>query len=224
MARLIEEEIYKPVHLVDYQAVCFREKKTTSPATILLTPFENLRLVMSWFIATSIWFFNSIASGLAQASSYSLDDAYQIYENDEETDDPLLKSTSKSVTERDIEKLVLINRTRPTPCDREMYLYQLDYNNLNDKLNKPIADCDRPFYVQLVNYTNMLMIVIDSVCPKEEVSILPVDPTEVQYNESLPCLKHMHPLYRKQPTSCIRNHTEVSMLVTRVLAYAYAAS
>jgi hypothetical protein len=37
MSRLIEEEVYKPVHLVDYQAVCFREKKTTNPATMLLT-------------------------------------------------------------------------------------------------------------------------------------------------------------------------------------------
>lgn len=116
------------------------------------------------------------------------------------------------ILERDFEKLVLINRTRPTPCDREMYLYQLEYNNLEQKLNKPLKDCDRPFYAQLVNYTNMLMIVVDATCAKEEVPIPSVEATEVQYNESLPCLKHMHPLYRRQPTSCIRNHTEVSTI------------
>lgn len=209
MTRLIEDEVFKPIHLVDYQAVCFREKKTTNPSSTLLTPFENLRLVLSWFLTSTVWLFNSIATGLAQGSSYSLDDAYQSYENDEETDDPMSKPPSRNL-ERDFEKLVLINRTRPTPCDREMLLYQLDYNNLNDKLNKPVADCERPFYVQLVNYTNMLMIVIDSVCPREEGPAMSVDPTEVRYNESLPCLKHMHPLYRKQPNSCIRNHTEES--------------
>lgn len=122
------------------------------------------------------------------------------------------KLTNVRVVERDFEKLVLINRTRPTPCDREMYLYQLDYNNLDQKLNKQLKDCDRPFYAQIVNYTNMLMVIVDATCPTVEVPILPVDATEVNYNETLPCLKHMHPLYRKQPKSCIRNHTEVNAL------------
>ncbi|XP_059050902.1 voltage-dependent calcium channel subunit alpha-2/delta-3 isoform X1 [Achroia grisella] len=217
MATLIEDDVYKPVHLVDYQAVCFREKKTSNPANVLLTPLENLRLAMAWFLTTTVWFYNSIASGLAQASSYSFEDEFLTTTVppllDEEGDDDseysyMSKPTTKNA-ERDFEKLVLINRTRPTPCDREMYLYQLNYNSLNDKLNKPMMNCSRPFYVQLVNYTNMLMVVVNGLCPREEVPIS-VDPTEVQYNESLPCLKHIHPLYRKQPTSCIRNHTEES--------------
>lgn len=137
---------------------------------------------------------------------------YQNYENDETLDDSfLLKPPSRS-QERDIEKLVLINRTRPTPCDREMYLYQLEYTNLDDKVNKQLKDCERPYYVQLVNYTNLLMVVIDALCPKEDVPILQVDATDVQYNESLPCLKHIHPLYRNRPASCIRNHTDVSLI------------
>ncbi|XP_030025164.1 voltage-dependent calcium channel subunit alpha-2/delta-3 isoform X4 [Manduca sexta] len=212
MLRLVEEKIFKAVHVVDYQAVCFREKKTTNPASRLLTPLENVRIVMSWLLMTTIWFYNSIATGLAQASGYPYEDvAYQSYENDEDTDDPYMsKPTNMKILERDFEKLVLINRTRPTPCDREMYLYQLDYNNLEEKMNKPVKDCDRPFYVQLVNYTNMLMVVVDNTCAKEDVPTMSVDATEVQYNESLPCLKHMHPLYRKQPTSCIRNHTDES--------------
>ncbi|XP_053612990.1 voltage-dependent calcium channel subunit alpha-2/delta-3 isoform X3 [Plodia interpunctella] len=210
MGRLIEEDIYKAVHLVDYQAVCFREKKVANPATSLLTPLENIRLLVGWFLTTSVWLFNTIASGMAQASSYTMDDAYQSYENDEENDENYMLKPPSRITERDFEKLVLINRTRPTPCDREVYLYQLEYSNLDDKLNKPVSDCNRPFYAQLVNYTNMLMIVVDALCPKEEVPVLSVDATEVNYNESLPCLKHMHPLYRKQPMSCIRNHTEES--------------
>ncbi|CAH2050712.1 unnamed protein product, partial [Iphiclides podalirius] len=216
MLKLVEDEVYRTVHIVDYQAVCFREKKTTNPASIILTPFENLRLIMAWFITTTIWTYNSIASSLAQASSYSFYDeyvtptvAYQNYENDEETDDMYMSKPSR-ILERDFEKLVLINRTRPTPCDREMYLYQLEYKNLDEKLNRPVKDCERPFYAQLVNYTNMLLIVVDALCPKVEASILSIDPAEVQYNESLPCLKHKHPLYRRQPTSCIRNHTEES--------------
>ncbi|XP_049879858.1 voltage-dependent calcium channel subunit alpha-2/delta-3 isoform X3 [Pectinophora gossypiella] len=216
MTKLVEDEVFRPVHIIDYQAVCFREKKTTNFASMLITPLENLRLIMAWFLATSMWLYNSIAVGLAQAS-YSFDDeyvtptAYQNYENDEETDDPYMSNKPPSrAVERDFEKLVLINRTRPTPCDREMYLYQLEYNNLEDKLSKPLNDCKRPFYAQLVNYTNMLLVVVDALCAREDVTLTAIDANEVQYNESLPCLKHMHPLYRKQPASCIRNHTEES--------------
>ncbi|XP_061709139.1 voltage-dependent calcium channel subunit alpha-2/delta-3 isoform X2 [Cydia pomonella] len=217
MTRLVEDEVYKTIHIVDYQAVCFREKKTTNPAATLLTPLENVRLILAWFLATSVWLYNTITVGLAQGSVYTFDDenvtptvAYQNYENDEETDDPFLTKPPTARVERDFEKLVLINRTRPTPCDREMYLYQLDYSNLNEKLNKPLKECDRPFYAQLVNFTNMLLVVVDANCPKEEGSVFSVEPTEVLYNETLPCLKHIHPLYRKQPVSCIRSHPEES--------------
>lgn len=37
MAKLVDENIFKAVHIVDYQAVCFKEKKTTNPATMLMT-------------------------------------------------------------------------------------------------------------------------------------------------------------------------------------------
>ncbi|XP_061385682.1 voltage-dependent calcium channel subunit alpha-2/delta-3 isoform X1 [Danaus plexippus] len=228
MMKLVEEDVFKAVHIIDYQAVCFREKKTTNPATMLLTPLENLRHILTWFMTTSIWLYNTVAVTLAQGSSYSIDYeyvtttgefyrsstvdsvAYHNYENDEDTDDPSMSKPPTRILERDFEKLVLINRTRPTPCDREMYLYQLEYKNLDEKLNKPLRECERPFYAQLVNYTNMLLVVVDAMCAKVEVPMYSIDPTEVQYNESLPCLKHMHPLYRKQPNSCIRNHTEES--------------
>lgn len=36
MMKLVAEDVYKPIHIVDYQAVCFREKKTTNPASMLL--------------------------------------------------------------------------------------------------------------------------------------------------------------------------------------------
>ncbi|XP_045494303.1 voltage-dependent calcium channel subunit alpha-2/delta-3 isoform X3 [Colias croceus] len=216
MLKLVEDEVFRTVHVIDYQAVCFREKKITNPASTIRTPIQNLRLIMSWFVTTTVWLYNSISLSFAQ-SSYSFDDefvtstvAYQNYENDEDTDDPSMPKPPTRIHERDFEKLVLINRTRPTPCDREMYLYQMDYKNLDAKLNKPLNECMRPFYAQLVNYTNMLLVVVDGMCAKKDVSIASIDPTEVQYNESLPCLKHKHPLYRKTPASCIRNHTEES--------------
>ncbi|GBP42126.1 hypothetical protein EVAR_21130_1 [Eumeta japonica] len=211
MLRLIEAEIFKAVHIVDYQAVCFRDKKTTNPASILITPLQNLRLIMSWFLATAVWLYNSISVAMAQVSGYSLDDVYDPnFENEDSFDDSYLSKPTSKVAERDFEKLVLINRTRPTPCDREMYLYQIDYNNIDEKLDKPVMNCDRPYYVQLVKYTNLLLIVADTLCPKEDVPLITVEATEVDYNESLPCLKHIHPLYRNRPVSCIKSHPDTS--------------
>lgn len=37
MTKLVEDEVFKPIHIIDYQAVCFREKKVTNPANSLLT-------------------------------------------------------------------------------------------------------------------------------------------------------------------------------------------
>lgn len=36
-------------------------------------PLENLRHIMTWLLATTVWIYNSIGLGLAQASSYSFD-------------------------------------------------------------------------------------------------------------------------------------------------------
>lgn len=41
MMKLVADEVYKPIHTVDYQAVCFREKKTTNPASMLLGVTTN---------------------------------------------------------------------------------------------------------------------------------------------------------------------------------------
>lgn len=37
MERLINENVYQPVTIIDYQAVCFEEKKRPSPGNILQT-------------------------------------------------------------------------------------------------------------------------------------------------------------------------------------------
>lgn len=68
----------------------------------------------------------------------------------------------------------------------------------------------RPFLVEPVDASNMLLVVVDLNCEIEfaEMSVIPI---AVFYNESLPCLRlREHILPRKILGSCINHHPKVS--------------
>lgn len=46
MEMMVEEELYKRIHMFDYQAVCFREDGLKNKAPVLLT--VSCRICMSW--------------------------------------------------------------------------------------------------------------------------------------------------------------------------------
>ncbi|XP_048509667.1 voltage-dependent calcium channel subunit alpha-2/delta-3 isoform X2 [Athalia rosae] len=116
--------------------------------------------------------------------------------------------------EKNFDQKVLINRTRPTTCDQEMKLYLLqnvsaskydvDFISVDDVTR----DCERPYVVQPVDSSNMILLVINTMCPKIFESPLTVMPKEIDYKEHLACKKVANPLTRRRPASCIRNHTK----------------
>jgi len=117
-------------------------------------------------------------------------------------------------------EMTYINKTQPKPCDKEVYLYELNETALrsNDRPLQGIlrncheSNCQRPFAVTLIPNTNLVLVVADKMCPCYSARIS-VNPSKVNYgpkNESAGnyCEKLKTNLYRKKPMPCVHYHPQ----------------
>lgn len=68
----------------------------------------------------------------------------------------------------------------------------------------------RPFGVQLIPHTNLILIVADKLCPCFSTKIS-IEPTKVEYgpaNETAYCERLKYNIYRRKPTECFNYHAE----------------
>ncbi|XP_021942456.1 voltage-dependent calcium channel subunit alpha-2/delta-3 isoform X2 [Zootermopsis nevadensis] len=209
MEMMVEEGLYKRIHMFDYQAVCFREDATKSKAPFLITPLTHLKWMLEWFIGNIVWllvesnfkFLWHLSWAFASEDDYH--DGFDI--PTDITFVEILEEQNMKPTEPPYEKLQ-INRTRPEPCDKEVDLYQLQSHS--DQVFSKRADegCVRPFVVQKISFSNMILVVVDTLCTFPEEKKLSITPDEVRYNSSLACFKVHSDLPQKRPTSCIKQH------------------
>lgn len=91
-----------------------------------------------------------------------------------------------------------------------MYLYLR--NSSFDTYDIDVDEnCVRPYVVQSVNFSNMLLIVVKTDCGDTMSPLLSILPEEVIYeNNTLVCQKALTSLKRKRPQSCIRSHPRES--------------
>ncbi|XP_043503020.1 voltage-dependent calcium channel subunit alpha-2/delta-3 isoform X2 [Polistes fuscatus] len=211
MAGLVKEGIFEKIRMYDYQAVCFKRKATKNDASILLTPWTNLKKAITWIVGQMTWAW--IKSGIWNsdyAYGYSdLDESDAMHEDYQENE----KTPLDTKDDKWLNSKVLINRTRPEACDQEVYLYLRNSSVINYNVEVDMEDeCARPYIVQPVNFSNMLLIVVNTgICSDTTYPPLTVMPEEVIYeNNSLVCQKAWTFLKRKRPESCIRTHPRES--------------
>ncbi|XP_026478541.1 voltage-dependent calcium channel subunit alpha-2/delta-3-like [Ctenocephalides felis] len=194
MLHLIQDRVYRQIEIVDYQAVCFKPTETSNPASKLSATLQLMN-ILDWTISRLIWILSLLVNVHGYAFSYSNDEAKKM--------------------EYDVR--VLINRTRPQPCDQQVLLYQLQQFREGERTpyNLPAKGCDRPYVVQMIPYSNLILLVADALClQRDTVPYLVTIPFPVDYNATLAChkAKHNNELPRKRPTSCIsRHHNESSI-------------
>lgn len=123
------------------------------------------------------------------------------------------------LTEKEFDQRVIIKKTKPEPCDYEMWLYTLvhytEKNFGSSGYNKAMTDdCTRPFIVQRVFSSNMILLVVNSVCWEKENTMAKMpDPVEVDYNMSLACYRALFNNFtRRHYMSCINRNVNVSLL------------
>ncbi|KAJ8969624.1 hypothetical protein NQ317_002430 [Molorchus minor] len=152
----------------------------------------------NWAVSTVIYLAN-IASGY-QFEAFSDSIMYP----DQNLNDHLFEDQDQMIqdhdsaevpyAEKDLIRKYIIPKTKPGPCDNELWLYSLvhytERNISNSGYNKTMEGCSRPFIVQRVTGSNMILLVINNLCKVEESLIAPdPEPRQLDYNMSLYCYR-----------------------------------
>lgn len=187
---MIKYGIYKKVHLFDYQAICFEPTDSSGPASFLLNPFHHMKNVLAW-----LW--SKLAMFLVNYSLYGLWSHEGIFASD------------YAFNNADCDEF-LLNKTKPRPCEKELYLYEMQVKDSGDPIKGRLSmchqtGCDKQFIVQQVPYTNLLMLVIYTSCPCEKNSVK-LTAEEYQANNTIKCLHMKSGLYRQRPIYCTNYH------------------
>ncbi|XP_017771996.1 PREDICTED: voltage-dependent calcium channel subunit alpha-2/delta-3 isoform X2 [Nicrophorus vespilloides] len=212
MELLVEERIYTRTRIYDYQATCFPNIPTGSPATRFRNPLFHLNELVQWALATLFY--------LLKSTMASDDGLLGPVVDDEEMVEGSGSEPPSRAFEKDFDQRLLINKTQPEPCDKEMFLYSLlHYNERNissSGYNKSMTgNCSRPFLVQPVVGSNMILLVINRICPEMQVDeeFLSPNPIEVDYNMSRQChIVHYNNFTRRNYMSCINRSIHESAI------------
>ncbi|XP_045481988.1 voltage-dependent calcium channel subunit alpha-2/delta-3 isoform X2 [Harmonia axyridis] len=234
MDSLVQDRIYKKLPVYDYQGVCSNSRGFFSADSSTIKPFKSFGIVYNLILKVVLCFFLHLEKAYGAALSYSEDDLMDIYsEYDYPTGEdgmedhvpiaaPPPASNPASFTppfESDPLDGVEMEQFGIRPCDKKVDLYILQPERLSfsgqssplkGKLtNCHVTGCERPFSVQKIPHSNLILLVVDTTCPcgSKQLSILP---QEVMYDASNGgCVhKHRDSLPRRRPTKCINYHPE----------------
>ncbi|XP_016957388.1 voltage-dependent calcium channel subunit alpha-2/delta-3 isoform X5 [Drosophila biarmipes] len=220
MKRLLEENVYKQVTVYDYQAVCFESKNDNNASSMLLSPLFHLLRVGKWLLHTALWYIVQLLQWAPGVSSHYAD----MYGDSNDTEPPPPEPhpehhgrNGNGHGKKDDDywlRYLTLHRTRLKPCDMKRELYTLYKEKDNVVYNMTAHACERPFVVLPIPFSNLILLVIDQLCPRDGTVVLTVNPQPIDYhlpvNDSLACYKQAREFNRMRPHSCISRHANES--------------
>ncbi|GLV36977.1 straightjacket [Carabus blaptoides fortunei] len=200
MKMLVDEGVYEKVQMYDYQAVCFPENEEKNMASKILTPFKHIAQILNWAIGTLLYFVHLVTGN-------------QDYEGTSESSIMSNQPPTKQ-NEKEFDKRFIIKKTTPTACDKRRWIYELmNYKNTIDSPYNRKWRSDKPFIVQRILYSNLILLVMDNNALKDGEEILdsPV-PEEIDYNMTLACRIREDDLPRRRYANCTNFHINESAI------------
>ncbi|CAG9814965.1 unnamed protein product [Phaedon cochleariae] len=221
MHQLVEEGIYKVTRMFDYQALC-AEPIDTSPASRILSPFIHLSSLFQWFFGVLVLSARTVFGNhhfeQYNGPEHPPEHHFEVVDEHEfNRNGARFEEAEMPLSDKEFVQKFAITKTKPEPCDKQMALYSLvhysERNVSNSGYNKSMVECSRPYIVQRVTGSNMILLVITKLCREEENNPhaeSPV-PVEVDYNMSLACYRALHNDFpRRYYMSCINRHANES--------------
>ncbi|XP_034938366.1 voltage-dependent calcium channel subunit alpha-2/delta-3 isoform X2 [Chelonus insularis] len=187
MKSMVLQGYFSAVEIYDYQGLC-KDIGLEGSASFLSTPLHHLKNLFFWIVARTFWIlsqFVDIPEVLSRAHS-----------------DDDLPEKPKPPEEVEIR----------FACDQKRTLYIMNQTMALKQITNSSIQCSRPFFAQLVPYTNLLLVVVDTLYPTcyERLEVLPVeiDPSEYTNDTELkPChKKKLNDLPRRRLEECFTEH------------------
>ncbi|XP_057651112.1 voltage-dependent calcium channel subunit alpha-2/delta-3 isoform X2 [Diorhabda carinulata] len=232
MNQLLEEKIYKVTTMYDYQGLCAEGQEMESPATRILSPIVHIINLFNWFAGYFISLIKTVAGNQFEIfpSEHFQETHYEVMDENEysahNNDNNHYEEAEMPLSDKEFVQKFAIQVTKPEPCDTQMALYSLvhysDRNISTSAYNKTMVECSRPYIVQKVSGSNMILLVVNNVCLGEpNTSIDTPDPVEVDYNMSLACYRATYNDFpRRHYMSCInRNANESEIKICGKASY-----
>ncbi|XP_049277922.1 voltage-dependent calcium channel subunit alpha-2/delta-4 isoform X1 [Anopheles funestus] len=239
MDSLVQDRIYRRVPLMDYQGICSDRDNPYTGAGEPLKPVRPMSWLLKYFVSFATYWLSVLPTPIEawQNTNYNYDGTDDVEDEDTydyEQPDYDLPPEHSDVTTPDYDQ-----RSTPTPqrshtqagprvapdpaharpCDLKTDLYVLQPERLNSSgQNNPLkgkltnchsSGCERPFSVQKIPNSNLILLVVDVLCPCGSKQ-LDIEPQEVVGGAGACGVRRMakEKMLRKRPGKCISYHPE----------------
>ncbi|XP_026319416.1 voltage-dependent calcium channel subunit alpha-2/delta-3 [Hyposmocoma kahamanoa] len=235
MDSLVQDRIYKKVTVHDHQGRCPDSRNPFSGDGHKLAPIKPLSWVGGYLTSLLAVWFPLWESVRARPRSFAEEDSadYEDYESEQDSDDverdrgtyEIIIDGLGTTEDKNHEDPGLpipgpareppreaVRSAAVRPCDTSAELFTLQSTRLTaaqplkGKLtNCHNSGCERPFSVQKIPHSNLILLVVDTLCPCGSKR-LDVRPREAPPRTA--CRRHPAHPHRRRPRHCVSYHPE----------------
>lgn len=208
MDSLVQDRIFRRVGLMDYQGICSDRDNPYNAAGKRINPIQPVSWILKYFFTfVSTWFSLFSMPVISWPTSYTYEDEEMpVYDEYEQPPDDYGHQDFDDHATAEIEKAtpppqmpprivspaagprVVPDPAHARPCDLKTDLYLLQPDRLNSSgqsnplkgklTNCHSSGCERPFSVQKIPHSNLILLVVDTLCPCGSKQ-LDIEPQEV---------------------------------------------